>query len=257
MIAMPAMGGNGTEPPERPCFPTIVPMSLIPDDRLHVLDRRAMRELDRRAIEEVGVPGIVLMENAARGAADVAMDMAGGRSTVGICCGPGNNGGDGWAIARHLANQGRRVLISTFGSPQAGTDAAVNAEICRHMKLPSEPWQGMLECDLIVDALFGTGLDRPIEGTSAEAITWINEQTTPVLAVDLPSGLDADTGAPLGIAVRATCTATFAAWKLGFTTMESIRWTGDIHTVDIGAPCTLAAELGTPLAPDIRHGKRH
>jgi NAD(P)H-hydrate epimerase len=109
--------------------------------------------------------------------------------------------------------------------------------------------------DLIVDALLGTGLDRAVTGAMQHTIEAINESNSAVLAVDLPSGLDSDTGSPLGDAVRADATATFACWKRGFLELESLRWTGEIYTIDIGAPQSLCERLGAAIETATRHGR--
>jgi len=222
-------------------------MACVPEDQLRVMDRRTIRLLDHRAIHDYGVPGIVLMENAACGATEVAMKMLAGNKRVLIVCGGGNNGGDGWAMARHLMNAGADVSIHPVSMPRPGTDAATNADICHRMRAAvTSEWPA---ADLVVDALLGTGLDRPVEGALAQAIDRINAQDAPTLAIDLPSGLDADLGTPLGCAVRARATATFAAWKPAFLQPGADQWTGEIHTIDIGAPGDLTASLGAPRSP--------
>ncbi len=231
-------------------------MTLIESDRLYVMDRATSRQLDLLAIEEYGLPGIVLMENAARGAADIALQMTRARARIHIACGPGNNGGDGWAMARHLHNAGCDISVSSTGPPGEGSDAALNAAVVGRMPIRVVPWSEVQRPDLVIDALLGTGLDREVEGDIKELIESINNTEARVLAIDIPSGLDADTGCPLGAAVRADATATFAGWKLGFLEQESVRWTGDIHTVDIGAPCELVQSIAKPLLTAERHGRK-
>jgi NAD(P)H-hydrate epimerase len=206
------------------------------------LTRAQVREVDRRAIEQYHVPGIVLMENAARGAAEVAWEMLGGTpADVQIVCGGGNNGGDGLAIARHLHNRGCRVtlLLATDPTLYRG-DALLNWRIVETMSLsvlPADPAQLDAPSDLIIDALFGTGLSKPITGPVADVIARVNQRGTPILAVDLPSGLDCDTGQPLGPAcVRATRTVTFVAEKAGFANPAARQYTGPITVADIGCP---------------------
>jgi NAD(P)H-hydrate epimerase len=230
-------------------------MTLIDADRMYIMDLAASRQLDAQATSHYGIPGIVLMENAARGATEVALQMLGSRTRVHVVCGPGNNGGDGWAMARHLHNAGCDVTLTPIGMPREGSDAAANAATVHRMSIDIIPWTDANDVDLVVDALLGTGLDREVEGVIRELIESINSTEAQVLAIDLPSGLDADTGCPLGLAVRADATATFAGWKLGFMEQESVRWTGEIHTVDIGVPCELAQSLGSPLLRAERHGR--
>ena len=228
---------------------------MTPADNL-VLDRQAVREVDRVAIEEFAIPGIVLMENAALGLADHALDMLACASTppgrLLIICGPGNNGGDGYALARHLVNHEVDVTLASLGNPKPGGDAGINQTICRHMKIPaidSGELKSQGDFDLIVDAIFGTGLDRPVTGTAASTIEWINQTGVPILAADCPSGLDCDTGRPLGCAVRASRTVTFVARKPGFLLPEAKPYTGEVFVAPIGAPAFLIERFGIPPAP--------
>jgi len=214
-----------------------------------VLDRRSVREVDRAATEAYGIPGVVLMENAARGLADEAARMLGHASSprrrVLIVCGPGNNGGDGYAAARHLHNKGAAVTLAPVGQPRPASDAAINANICRQMRLPEARLEDAQpgEWELIIDALLGTGLERPVEGEAAAAIAWMNLAGRPILAADMPSGLDCDTGRPLGHAVRAARTVTFVALKPGFLTADAQPFTGAVIVADIGAPRELVERL--------------
>jgi NAD(P)H-hydrate epimerase len=227
------------------------------------LSRKDVRELDRRAIEDFGVPGVVLMENAGRGCAELLMTRNPDRLPVVVLCGPGNNGGDGFVIARHLDNHGYPVkawLVRPdaprafgFGQAAAATDrrlspdCAVNADIwaTSYPLLTNDAggnaWKEALVADVtaggwVVDALFGTGLTRPLEAPYHELIPFLNGRGKPVLAVDVPSGLDCDTGEPLGPAVRAAVTATFVAPKRGFLNPKSCEFTGEVRVTDIGAP---------------------
>jgi NAD(P)H-hydrate epimerase len=211
------------------------------------LSREEVRALDRRAIEEFGVPGVVLMENAGRGAADVLMSL-GCKGPVVICCGKGNNGGDGFVIARHLNNQNIRVRVVLFAHPDKLTgDAAINYQIIARSGLPilvhagEELKQNVLDTELadaewVVDGLFGTGLTGPVKNPYDMVIAAINQCKARVLAVDIPSGLDCDSGKPLGPTVHAEHTVTFVAEKKGFANAEAKKWTGQIHVVGIGAP---------------------
>jgi NAD(P)H-hydrate epimerase len=218
---------------------------------VYVLDRDAVRAVDRAAIEEYGIPGIVLMENAARALAATALSMLDGGGMALIICGSGNNGGDGWALARHLHNAGVRVVVAPLGDPRPDGDAGVNCAICRAMgieEIAFDRLEAQRDADLIVDAIFGTGLTRPVlEGRAEEAIVWMNAGSEPVLAVDVPSGLDADRGFPLGVAVRATATVTFVGMKPGFLVSGAEAWTGTVTVGDIGAPRELTERYGRPL----------
>ena len=208
--------------------------------------------MDRLATERFGIPSIVLMENAARGLCVHALDLLGASTgRVIIVCGTGNNGGDGYALARHLCNHGREVELVSLGAPAMRSDAAVNSAICRCMglrPLALPPIPDARGAGLIVDAIFGTGLTRPAARDAAAAIEWINHVDVPVLSVDVPSGLDCDTGESLGIAVRATRTVTFAGTKPGFQVASAKPFVGEIGVVDIGVPIDLVRELGEPLA---------
>ena len=228
------------------------------------LTRAQVRDLDRRATEEFGLPGVVLMENAGRGAADLLTRLNPDRLPTVILCGPGNNGGDGFVMARHLDNRGWPVTVwlvrpeagRSFGFARAAAavdrklspDCAVNAEAWAHARplktndQPGPAWTEALVADVqaagwVVDALFGTGLTRPPEAPFDEFIPFLNASGKPVLAVDVPTGLDCDTGRPLGHAVKAAHTATFVAPKRGFA--AAADWLGEVHVVDIGAPRAL------------------
>ncbi|AWM36471.1 Bifunctional NAD(P)H-hydrate repair enzyme Nnr [Gemmata obscuriglobus] len=210
---------------------------------MFTLSRSEVRELDRRAIEEFGVPGVVLMENAGRGAAELLMRLNPDRKAVVILCGPGNNGGDGFVIARHLDNAGWPVwTIDHPGTTQLTGDAAVNRKIIERSAVPMLPWLPEVlptPAGWLIDALFGTGLNRALDERYTDYFRMLNTSGYQVLAIDIPSGLDCDTGEPLGPAVRATHTATFVAPKRGFLNPKSKEWTGEVHTIDIGAPRAL------------------
>ena len=214
------------------------------------MTREEVRDIDRRAIEEFGIPGLVLMENAGRGAADIAQAMLSGVDAprVAILCGKGNNGGDGLVMARHLHNRG--FPVETFYTGPTGDagkgDGAVNLRIVRKMGIPLEEVLTVDDAaalgarfdlyDLIVDALLGTGLTGEPREPARTLIEATNASGKLVLAADVPSGLDCDTGLPLGAAVRATRTATFAASKVGFTKPEAREYCGIVTVVSIGAP---------------------
>ena len=207
--------------------------------------RDEVREVDRRAIEEWGVPSVVLMENAGRGAADVLTAQQ-PEGLVLIGCGKGNNGGDGLVVARHLALRGIAVRVLLFASPDAlSPDCRVNWQIVEKLALPrivmpcpTDAWlsEQVLQAEWFVDGLFGTGLTGPVRSPLDAAISFLNACSIRKLALDLPSGLDADTGLPLGVTIRAERTVTFAAMKKGFANPASREWTGEIHIADIGVP---------------------
>jgi len=218
------------------------------------LTRAQVREVDRRAVEHYHVPGIVLMENAALHASDLAWEMLGrAPAPVQIICGGGNNGGDGLAIARQLHNRGTPVFIGLATDPvNYKGDALINWRIVSAMGLRHAPATPELvqehSRDLIIDAIFGTGLSEPPRPPFDELAKAINDDTGAVLAVDVPSGLDCDTGQPLGPCVRANVTVTFVAEKVGFNEPVAKRFLGDVVVGDIGCPL----ELIEAVAPDAR-----
>lgn len=228
---------------------------------MHRLTRSEVRAIDQRAIEAFGVAGVVLMENAGAGAARL-LAAQGPRGRVAIACGRGNNGGDGFVIARHLELLGFRVQI-LLASPPADYhgDAAANLAIAERSGIPvtclddgdATAWRAALAgADWIVDALLGTGANGPPRGVTATAISAMNDTRQAgtaggrprVLAVDLPSGLDADSGDTPGVCVEADLTATFVAEKVGFANPHAATFTGAIHVVGIGAPACLLQEYG-------------
>jgi NAD(P)H-hydrate epimerase len=211
------------------------------------LSRAQVRELDRRAIEEFGVPGAVLMENAGRGAAELLLSL-GVHGRVLVCCGKGNNGGDGFVIARHLANRGVLVHTLLFARPvELSGDALVNYRILERGGYslqviefaPETLKRELARSEWVVDALFGTGLSGPAREPFPKIIEAINAAARSVLAVDIPSGLDCDTGRPQGATVRACHTATFVASKAGYANPDAAPWLGRVHVLDIGMPCVL------------------
>ena len=214
------------------------------------LTRAQVREIDRRAIEEYHIPGIVLMENAARAATDVARSMLDPTkpTPITIVCGGGNNGGDGLAVARHLHNRGCDVLIVLTTPPDRFTgDAAINFDIARLMGITwwkSEIPNWPLEGGIIIDAVLGTGLTEPPRPAAARAIKRILIAEQAVLAIDLPSGMDCDTGEPLGgFCVKATKTITFVAEKAGFANPNAKQHLGEVIVGDIGAPRKVIDEV--------------
>jgi NAD(P)H-hydrate epimerase len=208
------------------------------------LTREQVRAFDKHAIEQLGIPSVVLMENAGRGAAHVLQGL-GIHGPVVIACGKGNNGGDGMVIARHLANARCDVSVLLFAQPgDLSPDAAIQWNIVQRMRLPaqiaSQPLDEvtlaatLAKAEWIVDALFGTGLTGPVRSPFDRIITLINDCRARVLAVDIPSGLDADTGEPVGPTIRAEHTVTFVAPKLGFRNPAAAKFTGRVHVADIG-----------------------
>jgi NAD(P)H-hydrate epimerase len=214
------------------------------------LTRAETRAFDRHAIEHLGIPALVLMENAGRGTVDV-MQALGVQGPVVLCCGKGNNGGDGLVIARHLANRDIAATALLFARPEElSPDAAAQWRIVQLLRLPAQVWPAdaldeaqlakeLAQAAWVVDALFGTGLTGPMRAPFARIAALINAGPARVLAVDIPSGLDADTGLPMGTAVRAAHTVTFVAPKAGFQNPEAAVWLGQVHVVDIGVSLNL------------------
>ncbi len=212
------------------------------------LTHELVRDVDRRAIDDYGMLGLVLMENAGRNSAELLRRL-GISGRVSICCGKGNNGGDGFVIARHLENAGVNVRVLLCVPPSSLTgDAKVNLNILEKgqtaIVAPPFDWKTELAgSDWIVDALLGTGTQGVIREPFVAAITSINSAGSKVYAIDLPSGLDCDTGQPLGVCVRANHTATFVARKIGFEIPGTEEWTGTVHVIDIGVPRSLLESL--------------
>jgi hydroxyethylthiazole kinase-like uncharacterized protein yjeF len=224
------------------------------NDRLF-MTRDQMREYDRLAIEDVGVPGVVLMENAGRGAAAYALALLGDRRRVAVLAGPGNNGGDGFVIARHLLNAGHDVTTYLAVAPsKIKGDAKTNYDILRSMnprlvqatdKVALEGLPSRLRHDgFVIDALLGTGVSREVEGLFGDLIELVNQARLTVLAVDIPSGLDADTGTPWGKAIHATATATFGHLKRGLVLYPGAELAGQVQVIPIGAPYQVSDRAG-------------
>jgi NAD(P)H-hydrate epimerase len=236
-----------------------------------VFDRDGVRAVDRAAVEEFGIPGVALMENASAALAAECFDAL--RSVDDpfalILCGPGNNGGDGHACARRLLNGGVRVAVVSMDDPRdARSDAGVNAHALRAMRRPGAEIrsihghgkedarraldalaQSLGEPALLVDAMLGTGLDRALGEPYASAVRWVNERRArtgaAVVAADIPTGLDANTGEALGgLAVRAKVTVTFAGVKEGFLKPGAREYLGEVVVGDIGAPRELLTRFG-------------
>ena len=221
-----------------------------PNKKFVVMTRDEVRAFDNWAINTLGIPGVVLMENAGRSCAELIKDKLSDIAGPKICifCGTGNNGGDGYVIARHLLNSGYKVTVIVCGDRnKIKGDAKTNLDILEQMGQSieqldiadgdiSERIEAFADgADIIVDALFGTGLSGQLSDEYKRLIESINAHGRPILAVDIPSGLDCDTGEPLGAAIRAKWTVTFAAVKKGFTISDSAnQYTGEIFVASIG-----------------------
>lgn len=224
---------------------------------MRILSTEAMREVDRVAIEEIGIPSLVLMENAAIGVVDAIGEVYEEAESAAIFCGPGNNGGDGLAIARHLAIRGYDVQVFLVaGRRGMRGDAEVQLGICRRQGLAIqevadedgvvEALEEAREADLIVDALFGTGLSSPLEGMLADLVQGLNDLPVPRVAVDLPSGLNGSRPEPLGPHIQADLTVTFAAPKVVHVFPPASEAVGDLVVTDLGIPPELVDEANEP-----------
>jgi len=235
-----------------------------PQPDLPALTRAQVRQVDRLAIEQLAIPGIVLMENAAIALAQTVGSLIDTRNLTGavLCCGPGNNGGDGLALARHLHNRSHDVhlTIALVADPMKYKgDARTNFEIIRRMglqlSLATESMPSLTlqpQNTLIIDALLGTGAERPPTGPIAKCVRWINalhDDGAAVLAVDIPTGLDCDTGKALGDdaeVVHADKTVTLCAMKVGLLKRAAQRFAGYVTIGDIGVPPELIRRCADP-----------
>jgi len=217
------------------------------------LTRQQVREVDRYAIENLGVPGVVLMENAGRNlakAVDEFLGQARGKR-IAVVAGAGNNGGDGFVAARHLAMMGADVTTFLAApAQQLSGDAEVNVRILRalghEIRQVDDP-RGLAErlrpFDLVVDAIGGTGIRGALRGVAAQVVEQVNAAGRPVVAVDIPTGLDCDTGKAEGPAIRAALTVTFVGRKAGFDAPGAAEYTGVVRVADIGIPAELVLRM--------------
>ncbi len=220
------------------------------DSEENSVGRDEMRELDRKAIEEYGIPGIILMENAGRNVAEeVIRSVDGDNNRIAVICGKGNNGGDGFVIARHLYNSGYDVILFLMAKVDdilSDGDAGLNLRIIKNMNftinevLGNADIESMINnisgCSLIVDAIFGTGLKGELREPARSIIKRINNLNIPVIAVDIPSGLDCNEGKALGACLKAKKTVTFALPKKGFFAGNGPEYVGELLTTDISIP---------------------
>lgn len=223
--------------------------------------RTRLKEIDRISTDKYGIPSLILMENAGRAVADETIKLI--KSTlpgktkpvITVICGKGNNGGDGFVTARHLYNKNYKVNILYLGNindVKSRSEATnINLNIARKLRIPvmelpfllkglPRPYRNafrlLKSADVIIDAIFGIGLEREIQSPLREFIARINSLNIPVVAVDIPSGLDTDTGQPLGIAIKAKRTVTFGFPKIGFIKPSAKKYLGKLIIADIGIP---------------------
>jgi NAD(P)H-hydrate epimerase len=226
---------------------------------MRILNSQQMREADRQTIDEVGIPSIVLMENAGRqavAAMEAAFDDL-ASSKVGVLCGRGNNGGDGFVVARTLAQRGIEAIVFLLGTvAEVRGDARTNLEILGRVGVTvveianAQEWElhfsEVSDCDLIVDAIVGTGFHGPVTGLLETVIADVNGLGVPVVAIDLPSGVSADTHDVEGDAIEASMTVTLAAPKIPLILPPADVYGGDLVIADIGIPSPVIDELDGP-----------
>jgi ADP-dependent NAD(P)H-hydrate dehydratase / NAD(P)H-hydrate epimerase len=238
---------------------------------MYLVTAEQMQEMDRQAIKSFGIPGLVLMENAARGSFEMLKKKFGSLDTkkIAVLSGRGNNGGDGFVMARYLMEMG--VNTTTFllsSKDKVKGDAKVNLTLLEKLclvhknsylvEIPdtnifNDRKAGILHSDIIIDAILGTGLKSNVRGFFKNVIQMLNNSKKPVFSVDIPSGLNSDTGQPCGIAVKATATATFAFTKAGHILYPGNMYTGDLEVIDIGIPNFIAKRQDIRLSLLERH----
>src|SRR5438874_7945946 len=226
---------------------------------MRILNAAQMREADRRTTDDIGIASLVLMENAGRQAV-AAMEALFPDlldRQVAVLCGRGNNGGDGFVIARTLEQRGVDVTVFLTGRvADVRGDARTNLEILGRLGLTvvevadSQAWElhfsEVSDCTLIVDAIFGTGLNAPISGFIESVVTDVNTAGIPIVAIDLPSGLSADSAEPIGPSIEAGLTVTLAAPKLPLVPPPAETRAGDIVIADIGIPMDVIESVDGP-----------
>lgn len=217
-----------------------------------ILDTKGMQEADRVTIKDLGLPSMVLMEQAARAVTDTVTERFPEREPVVVLCGPGNNGGDGLAVARQLHVQGVEVEAALLVEPERlNGDARTQLDLVRRFGVPltrpapEEVPAVLAGAGVVVDALFGTGLTRPLEEPWAGVVTAVNRTAAPVVAVDIPSGLAGGSSLVPGVAVEAAITVTFGAPKVAQVLPPACWHCGEVAVADIGIPPWLLAQLAT------------
>jgi len=223
---------------------------------MRIVKAAEMQQMDRMTIEDLGIPGIVLMENAGRGAGRFFLEHfspSPGDGVV-ILCGRGNNGGDGYVVGRYLHQAGMKVTVAVLSQEdRIAGDAGTNLKIIRTMDLDIheipdlERWKEfrhhLTHCGYVVDAILGTGLNAPVRGFYRTVIEDLNDLRKPVMSIDIPSGLNADSGQVMGAAVRAHLTATFGFPKLGLMVFPGAGLAGRLVRIDIGIPESVSNQL--------------
>ena len=211
---------------------------------MKIATREIIREIDRKTIKEYSIPGLILMENAGRAVSNVIQNEFPDSGSISIFCGGGNNGGDGFVVARHLINAGKEVttyLLKNKNEYRGDAKTNLNSllKISKNVKRLNSNFSNYKKSDLIVDAIFGTGLDGEVKGIYKKIIERINSLKTPKISVDLPSGIDSNKGIPLGVSVIANVTVTFVIPKLGISIYPGLNYSGKIYVADITTPKVL------------------
>ncbi len=236
-------------------------MSFKTHSLIHIVTASEMQQMDRETIESFGLPGRVLMENAGRGVVDVlvktfpAIQSFGRNQRIGIAAGRGNNGGDGFVIARYLSGRGASVSVYLFSDRTAVKgDAVANLKLLDALKVPvveitdaallAQHQSAMRQQEIWVDALLGTGLNAEVKGLFRAVIEFLNSLNRPIIAVDIPSGLNADTGMIHGACIQAHTTVTFGFAKIGHMLFPGAEVTGRLETIDIGIPPHIVRGIG-------------
>jgi hydroxyethylthiazole kinase-like uncharacterized protein yjeF len=225
-------------------------MGKLPEDKtFRVMTREQVLAVDNWAINTLGIPGVVLMENAGRNCAEFIKNKLSDKTNPKVCvlCGTGNNGGDGFVVARHLLNSRFKVVVVVCGEiDKVAGDAKINLDILRQMgqaiehlnpkntEIANVVQAYAADSDMVVDAIFGTGLKGHLKDEYKKLIDAINALDVYILAVDIPSGLDCDAGHPHGTAIMADYTVTFVAVKAGFEKPGAPQYTGEVHVASIG-----------------------
>ena len=223
---------------------------------MELSDAKRMKAADEAAIHGRGIPSLKLMEAAATALTEAAVEIAGGRHSAVVFCGPGNNGGDGVAAARLLMDRGFAVRAVLVGDREKMTEDARAMErelqsaggVLEAFSGGGESlWESVKDAGVLVDALFGVGLSRPLIGDALAAVRLMNGAGRPIVSADIPSGVSADTGSVLGEAVRAACTVTFSRAKPGHFAEPGCTYRGELKVADIGVPEDILAEAGCGL----------
>ncbi len=221
---------------------------------------KQMQDMDKQTIESFGIPGLVLMENAGKGSFEFLLKKYSLKelNKVVVFAGRGNNGGDGFVIARYLMEKGIEVTCLLLSQKdKVKGDAKINLDLAQklcdqHLNcsiieiLDAKAFEAVkfkaIHCDLFIDAILGTGLNSNVRGLFKDIIEWMNESKQEIFSIDIPSGLDSDTGKPLGTCIKADATATFAFTKIGHYIYPGNTFVGDLKVIDIGIPQYIAKE---------------